>query len=94
MEFIKSENIKEFSNARSAFFIDTDGEDYCYINDNLKEKLLVGVERKYFNSELFRYATNIHNVRKSSISFMQIIPNKHLLKTNSQLYHFLFSPNN
>ena len=80
--------IKEFSSARSCFFADTDGEDYYYIKPSLKEKCLLGDERKYFISELFRYAANIHT-DDSSTGFMQIIPNSHLLKTNPELYHFL-----
>ncbi|MBE7054619.1 MAG: GGDEF domain-containing protein [Ruminococcaceae bacterium] len=82
-------NIKEFSGSRSAFFVDSDGEDYFYIKPSLKEKLLSGEDRKYFQTELFRYAANIHNANKSSISFVRIIPNHHLAKTNRELYHFL-----
>ena len=82
-------NIKEFSGARSAFFADTDGEDFFYIKPSLKEKLLIGDDRKFFQGELFGYAAKIHNANKSSISFMQITPNHHLAKTNSKLYHFL-----
>ncbi len=82
-------NIKVFSGARSAFFADTDGEDYCYISPNLKEKLLLGEDRKYFQGELFGYAAKIHNANKSIITFMQITPNHHLKKTNSELYRFL-----
>ena len=82
--------IKEFSSARSCFFADTDGEDYCYIKPSLKDKCLLGDERKYFVSELFRYAANIHT-DDSSTGFMQIVPNNHLLKTNSEFYHFLLN---
>ena len=82
-------NIKEFSNARSAFFADTDGEDFYYIKPSLKGKLLTGDDRKYFQAELFRYAANIHNANKSSIGFMQIVPNHHLAKTNEKFYRFL-----
>ena len=82
-------NIKEFSDSRSAFFTDTDGEDYFYIKPSLKEKLLTGEDRKYFQSELFRYAANIHNANQSPIGFMQITPNNHLAKTNEKLYKFL-----
>ena len=80
--------IKEFSSARSCFFSDTDGEDYYYIKPSLKDKLLSGDDRKYFVSELFRYAANIHTDDLST-GFMQIIPNNHLLKTNPEFYHFL-----
>lgn len=82
--------IKEFSRARSCFFADTDGEDYCYIKPSLKDKCLLGDERKYFVSELFRYAANIHT-DDSSTGFMQIVPNNHLLKTNPEFYHFLLN---
>ena len=82
-------NINEFSGARSAFFTDTDGEDFYYIQPSLKERLLSGFDRKYFHGELFRYAANIHNANNSSIGFMQITPNAHLEKTNPELYEFL-----
>ena len=82
-------NIGEFSVARSAFFVDTDGEDYHYIRPSLKDKLLTGNDRKYLHGELFRYAANIHNANKLSIGFMQITPNNHLAKTNLELYKFL-----
>ncbi len=82
--------IKEFSASRSCFFADTDGEDYGYIKPSLKEKLLVGEDRKYFVGELFRYAANIHT-DDSTTGFMQITPNQHLLKTNPELYQFSVS---
>ena len=81
--------IKEFSNARSAFFADTDGKDFSYIKPSLKEKLLVGDDRRYFHKEIFGYAANIHSESKTAINFMQIIPNHHLAKTNQKLYQFL-----
>ena len=81
--------IKEYSNARSAFYADADGEDYYYIKPTLKEKLLSGDDRKYFQQELFRYASNVKNVNKSTIAFMQITPNHHLAKTNQALHQFL-----
>lgn len=82
--------IKEFSSARSCFFADTDGEDYYYIKPSLKDKCLLGEERKYFLSELFRYAASVHT-NETTTGFMQIVPNVHLLKTNPELYHFLIN---
>ncbi len=81
--------ITEFSNARSAFFTDTDGEDYYFITSSHKEKLLICDDRRYFHAELFRYAANLHKANKSTLGFMRIIPNNHLLKTNSKLYDFM-----
>ncbi len=80
--------IKEFSSARSCFFADTDGEDYYYIKPSLREKSIQGDERRYLIGELFRYAANIHT-NDSSTGFMQIVPNRHLFKTNPELYYFL-----
>lgn len=80
--------IKTFAGARSCFFVDSDGEDYHYIKPSLKKRCLVGDERKYFIGELFRYAANIHT-KDTATEFMQIVPNKHLQKTNPQLYRFL-----
>ena len=82
--------IKEFSSARSCFYADTDGEDYYYIKPSLKEKSLLGDDRKYFIGELFRYAANIH-ADNSSTGFMRIVPNAHLEKTNFQLHSFMTS---
>ena len=81
--------IKEFSDSRSAFFADTDGEDYNYIKPALMDKSLTDEEKKYFVGELFRYAANIQS-DKLAISFMQITPNNHLLKTNPKLHRFSF----
>ena len=82
-------NITDFSGARSAFFVDTDGENFYYINPSLKGKLLSGHYRKYFHAEIFRCAASLHNADKSAIGFMQILPNAHLEKTNPKFYQFL-----
>ena len=82
-------SIKKFSHSRSAFFADTDGEDFYYINPSMQGKLLLGQDRKYFQGELFRYAANLHSENNTSINFMQITPNAHLEKTNPELCGFL-----
>ena len=82
-------SIKKFSHSRSAFFTDTDGEDFYYINPSMQGKLLLGQDRKYFQGELFRYAANLHSENNTSINFMQITPNAHLEKTNPELCGFL-----
>ena len=82
-------NVQEFSMSRSAFFVDTDGEDYHYILPALENRLLSGEERKYFISELFSYAASFYNINQSTVGFMLITPNSHLLKTNNKLYKFL-----
>lgn len=86
-EALKS--IQELSVARSSFFVDTNGEDYNYIMPSLKDELLSGEERKYFVGELFHYAANLQSINQSSMGFMHIIPNNHLIKTNVKFYEFL-----
>lgn len=82
-------NIQEFSFSRSAFFVDSNGEDYHYIIPELDKYLLTGDERKYLVSELFAYASNLHNINNSTVGMMCIRPNKHCQKTNERLYDFL-----
>ncbi len=78
-----------FLGARSAVFFDTDGEDYSYALPQYKDLLLLGSERKYFVSELFRYAAKYHTVNNTAVSVMCIKPNEHLIKTNPSFYDFL-----
>ena len=81
-------NITEFSRSRSAFFVDTDGEYFSYITPSLEDKRMGIDDRQYFYSELFKYAANIHSGDASPIGLMRITPNKHLKKTNPELYDF------
>ncbi len=82
-------NIMAFSKARSSMFVDADGEEYACILPDYEEKMLVGEERKYFISNLFSYAGELHSINKSSLSIMLIEPNVHMQKTNREFYRFL-----
>lgn len=84
-----TKKIKEFSVARSAFYVDTDGEDFFYIKPSLKDKVLGAEEKAYFHSELFKYSSHVDSGDDSAITIMQIIPNRHLEKTNPELYSFM-----
>ena len=81
--------VVEFSCSRSAFFVDTDGEDYHYILPALREHILLEEERKYIIGELLRYVANYHKINMSTVGMMRIIPDNHLVKTNPELYNFL-----
>lgn len=82
-------NIKEFLNARSAFFADTDGEGYNYNPATINAQTLKDEDRKFFISELLRYAAKIYSGSKSSIGYLSIVPDEHLKKTNEDLYSLL-----
>lgn len=83
------EKVQEYSHSRSAFFANTEGEEYIFVDKDYKGKTLEGEPRKFFYSELFTYASKVQSSNSSPISFMRIVPNKHLAKTNSALYDFL-----
>lgn len=82
-------SINDFSGAISSFFRDTRGEEFYFVTPSFAQKLISKDERQFFYAELFKYAANIRDTNKSSIGFMRIIPNKHLLQTNPQMYEFL-----
>ena len=87
-----SESLKEiavFAKSRSAVFFDADGEDYNYAMPAGLEKILSGDDRKYFISEILRYAAELHKVNNVAVNLMCITPNNHLLKTNREFYDFL-----
>ncbi len=81
--------IREIAMARSAFYVDTDGEDYNDIQSALSGELLVEGERTYFVSEIFRYAVDLYNLKHLPLAMMTIVPGSHMMKTNPKLYEFM-----
>ena len=81
-------SITEFSGARTAFFRNTDGDDFYYIPRSFKHLLLTGEDRAYFHAELFRHAENMRSADDSAIGYMRIVANKRLEKENPELYSF------
>lgn len=87
-----SESLKEiatFAKSRSAVFFDDDGEDYNFAMPASLEEILSGDDRKYFISEILRYAAELHKVNNATVNLMCITPNDHLEKTNHIFYDFL-----
>ena len=85
--------IKEFANARSAFFGDTDGEDFAFIKPSLEDKALRGKDREFFYMQLFGYAAKLGSDGDLAIRYMRIVPDRHLEKTNQKLYDFMIEHN-
>ncbi|MBQ7109179.1 MAG: GGDEF domain-containing protein [Clostridia bacterium] len=81
--------ITDFAKSRSAVFFDADGEDYNFAIPARLEEILSGKDRKYFISEILRYAAELHKVNNATVSLMCITPNNHLVKTNQAFYDFL-----
>ena len=87
-----SESLKEiatFAKSRSAVFFDADGENYNFAMPDSLEEILSGDDRKYFISEILRYAAELHKVNNATVNLMCITPNNHLVKTNHIFYDFL-----
>ncbi len=78
-----------FSRARSSVFFDTDGENHNYVVPSCIDNILTGSDRRYFMSEILRYAAELHKINKATVSLMCIRLNSHLLKTNPEFYDFM-----
>ncbi len=83
------EKITKLSKARSAVYVDTDGEDYNFILPIYAERLLSGDERNYFISEILGYAAELRIARKKSVDVISIKANQQLLKSNPKFHDFL-----
>ncbi|MBR5239941.1 MAG: GGDEF domain-containing protein [Clostridia bacterium] len=81
--------VMNVSEARSSFFVDTDGEDYHCILPEMMHTILSKDEKRYFVAEIFRYSSDFHAIHKKTVGFLCVRPNRHLKKTNPKLYEFL-----
>ena len=82
-------NIKDIALSKSALFVDIEGEDNCFTDEGYNNRFLKGDDRRYFISELFRYAVEFKNVKHINVAIMGIKPDNHLFKTNPEFYQFL-----
>lgn len=87
--FESLKRVREFSLSRSAFLVDSDGEDYNYILPSKKEQLLSGEDRNYLLFHLFRYAAKFHKTNNSTVGFLYVKVNSRLQKENGEFYEFL-----
>ncbi len=82
-------SIAEFARSRSAFFVDTTGEDHCYIRPVDRDRLICGTDRKQLVSELMKYAVKHNEEVGISIAVMKIRVNKGFARTDPMFYGFL-----
>ena len=75
--------------SRSAIFVDTEGRDYNYMNAAYVNDILVDDDRRYFVSELFRYATEFKNANNTDVGIIEMNADEQLARTNTELYEFL-----
>lgn len=83
------EKIAILSKSRSAVFVDTDEEDYNYIQPQFAERLLSGEDRKYFVCEILGYAAEFRLSTQKAVSVISVKANAALQKSNPKFYEFL-----
>lgn len=82
-------NITRFAKSRSAFFVDTDGEDYNYTIPSMEGKLLSEEARNYFIFELLSYAGKHRSDRSVTVLVFNITANARFKRSTPKLYAFM-----
>ena len=83
------ENITQFSMSRSAFFVDTDGEDYNYIVPEKKDELLKGDDRAYFVSRILNYAVKVIKDRGGVVNIIKISTESQMAYNEPEFFEFM-----
>lgn len=86
------EQVAKISKARSAFLVDTDGEDHNYILPQYINARLDGDKRTYLISQLISYSVK-YSTDERMLSVMFIKTNSRLKKNNKKLYDMLIKHN-
>lgn len=87
------ETICEFAKSRSAFFVDTDGEDYHYITNDQKRNLIRDSDKQYFIVKLLNYAGKHRKTHGTTVHGIRLNANNKLRKEMPEFYDF-FKKNN
>ena len=83
------EGITDYSKSRSAFFADTDGEDFNHIVSLSKDKLLKGEDRAYFVSQFMEYGRKLLKGNNATVVVDKIFVNNALKEQSEEFYKFL-----
>lgn len=82
------EHITVFARSRSAFFVDSHGEDYNNITPSQAPKLLMGEERTYFIQKLMNHVTQNQKEQGVSVQIVKLAANKKLRSEMPDFYDF------
>lgn len=83
------ENVARFSSSRSAFFVDTDGDDYNYITPEVKDFALSTEERGYVVSRLLNSAQRNYNEKGTNVILETIMADNSVLEASREFYELL-----
>jgi len=82
------ERVCNFAKSPSAFFVDTDGEDYHYITPSQQDNLLSEENRKYFIIKLLNYAAQHRKNHGITVHGIRLRANGKLKRNTPELYNF------
>lgn len=82
-------DIQFFSRARSAFFVDTHGEDFCDIKEEFEKELLSGEEKAYFIRTLFGCISQRRKEGGVSVQIITLTANNKLREQMPEFYDFM-----
>lgn len=83
------ENITTYARARSAFFVDSDGDDYSYVSPASRDYSLIGDDWAYMVSKLINKVSRLCNERGANISSGKIVANNLLSLESPEFYRLL-----
>lgn len=83
------ENVARFSSSRSAFFVDTDGDDYNYITPEAKASALSTEDRAYVISRLLNSAQKNHNEKGTNVILETIVADNSETEASREFYELL-----
>ncbi len=83
--------ITDYSKARSAFFVDTNGESYNYVVPSAKGALLSEEDRQFFVLKLFKYIAQNRKSVDVAVSSLKIRANNHLAGEDKEFCDFLIA---
>ena len=83
------QNVARFSSSRSAFYVDTDGDDYNYITPEVKASALSTEERGYVASRLLNSAQRNYNEKGTNVILETIVADNSVLEASREFYELL-----
>ncbi len=82
------EHIAAYAKSRTAFFEDTDGVEYIFVDRKYSGDILNGDARDYFVSKLIEYGGNDILTRKTTLNLIRIDVNRKLRSRDIEFYNF------
>jgi len=83
------ENVVSFAKSRSAFFVNSDGDDYNHIISSAKDIAAKGDDKDFLISKLINYVQQAHTEKGINVTVNKIVANKALETESPELYRLM-----